>query len=213
MSNVSVSGTSSTLRHSFGAIVTALATAMVSLVSQPAEAKGPKSPQVPASIAVPAGHVPFLIRHAVGTQNYVCLPSTTSPSGFAWTLFTPQAILFNRGDQQVMTHFFSPNPGESGTVRPTWQHSNDSSVVWAKPFPPSWDPEYVAPGAVAWLLLEVKGSQEGPHGGDSLTQTSYIQRVNTAGGLAPSTGCASLGEVGSAKYVPYATDYVFYRAE
>ena len=191
----------------------ALAVALISLISHSAEAKGPKAPPVPSSIEVPAGNAPFLIRHAVGTQNYVCLPSSSSPSGFAWTLFTPQAIVLNNGDKQVMTHFFSPNPGESGTVRPTWQHSLDSSTVWAKPFPPSWDPAYVEPGAVAWLLLEVKGSQEGPNGGDTLTDATFIQRVNTSGGLAPATGCSSLQEVGTAKYIPYAADYVFFRAD
>jgi hypothetical protein len=212
MSNCDASNDSPTLRHFCSTGVTALAVALASVMSQAAEAHGPEVPPVPSTIQVPAGHVPFLIRQAYGTQNYVCLPSTSTPSGFAWALFTPQATLFNRGDKQVMTHFFSPNPAESGTFRPTWQHSDDSSIVWAKPFPPSLDPNYVAPGALAWLLLEAKGAQEGPKGGDTLTQTTFVQRVNTAGGLAPSSGCSSLSEVGSAKYIPYAADYVFFRS-
>jgi hypothetical protein len=37
---------------------------------------------VPANIAVPAGNKLFLIGHAVGTQNYICLPmgASSSPS-------------------------------------------------------------------------------------------------------------------------------------
>ena len=201
-----------TLRRLSGTTATAIAAAVTALTSQAAKTDEVIAPPVPMSIQVPAGNEAYLIRHAIGTQNYVCSPSTTSPSGFAWTLFTPQATVFNGADKQVMTHYFSPNPVENGTVRPTWQHSFDSSVVWAKPFPPSWDPAYVAPGAVAWVLLESRGSQEGPTGGDSLTVTTFIQRVNTSGGLAPSTGCSSWGQVGATKWIPYEADYVFFRA-
>lgn len=45
----------------------------------------------------------------------------------------------------------------------------------------------VAPGAIPWLLLEVKGVQAGPSGGDKLTRTTFIQRLNTSGGIAPSS--------------------------
>jgi hypothetical protein len=34
--------------------------------------------------------------------------------------------------------------------------------------------------------------------------------VNTFGGLAPSTGCAALGDVGKKESVPYTADYIFY---
>ena len=83
----------------------------------------------PTNIQVPAGNEAFLEGHAVGTQNYVCQPSG---SGFAWTLFTPQATLFSDRARQVTTHFFSPNPFENGTIRATWQHSRDTSTVWGK---------------------------------------------------------------------------------
>src|SRR4051794_15288457 len=48
-------------------------------------------PPVPSGLEVPAGNAAFLKGHAVGTQNYVCLPSA---SGVAWTFFAPQATLF-----------------------------------------------------------------------------------------------------------------------
>ena len=48
-------------------------------------------PPVPPNLEVPAGNQAFLEGHAIGTQNYICLPSG---SGFAWTLFGPQATLF-----------------------------------------------------------------------------------------------------------------------
>ena len=53
-------------------------------------------------------------------------------------------------------------------------------------------------------------TQEGPTGGDTLTKTSFIQRVNTAGGLAPSDGCSRLEDVGAKAFQPYTADYFFY---
>ena len=36
-------------------------------------------PRVPSTIQVPAGAKAFLEGHAVGTQNYICLPSASGP--------------------------------------------------------------------------------------------------------------------------------------
>jgi hypothetical protein len=173
-----------------------------------------KPQPVPTDIQVPPGHDAFLKANAVGTQNYVCLPS---PSGLAWKFQGPQATLFftyrwfgTEIRQQVATHFLSPSPTESGSpARATWQSSLDTSVVWAKKIAESSDPAYVAPGAIPWFLLEATGTQRGPTGGWILAQTTYIQRVNTTGGGMPTSPCA---EAGTIQFVPYTSDYVFYRA-
>ena len=55
------------------------------------------------------------------------------------------------------------------------------------------------------------GVQEGPTGGDTLTATTFIQRVNTFGGVAPSDGCSGLTDVGKKAFVPYEADYFFYK--
>ena len=163
-------------------------------------------PAVPTDLQVDAAYKPFLIARASGTQNYICLPSAT---GVAWTLFGPQATLFDDDQRQVITHFLSANPGENGTSRPTWQHSRDTSAVWAAAEATSSDAAYVAPGAIPWLKLRVMGAQTGPDDGDKLASAKYIQRVNTAGGVAPSTGCSSPADIGRRALVPYAADYVF----
>ena len=188
----------------------ALAVAFAASRQQPTRAAEAPPPPVPAAIEVPAGNKLFLVGHATGTQNYVCLPSGT---GVKYTLFTPQATLFSDG-KQATTHFFSPNPAEGGTIRATWQHSRDTSTVWAQVEPGhmSSDPAYVAPGAIPWLLLTKAGTQAGPDGGDMLTVTTYIQRLNTAGGVAPATGCSSSGDIGTKAFVPYTADYYFYKA-
>lgn len=73
------------------------------------------------------------------------------------------------------------------------------------------DPAFVAPGAIPWLLVSVVGAQEATHGRGMLAQAAFIQRVNTSGGMAPSTGCASPTDIGTMVLVPYTADYVFYR--
>ena len=172
------------------------------------------APDVPFDIQVPEGHIAFLKGLGVGTQNYACSPSG---AGFAWILFTPEATLFSDVGKQVTTHFNSPNPDPldrntdprvvavGGAIRATWQHSRDSSIVWAKAVAavPQAD-------SIAWLKLEVVGRQDGATGGDTLTPTTFIQRVNTVGGLAPFDGCSQLSDVGKKAFIPYTADYFFF---
>jgi hypothetical protein len=185
--------------------------ALTAWPAQPAQADPVTPPAVPGNIQVPAGNTAFLKGHAVGTQNYVCL--SLADDKFGWTLFTPQATLFDEVSTQLATHFFSPNPFDAGAVRPTWQHSADTSAVWGQGVSSSTDASYVAPGALAWLLIRVVGAEEGPTGGGSLAVATYIHRVNTSGGLAPSTGCDRKKDVGKKAFVPYTADYFFYLAD
>jgi hypothetical protein len=191
------------------ACLTALAGAFTVTLVQPALADRPVPTDipVPADIQVPAGNRLFLTGDAVGTQDYICLPSG---SGFAWSFFGPQATLFNQANRQVITHFLSPNPLESGTPRATWRHSRDTSTVWGQTIASSSDPTFVAPDAIPWLLLQVVGAQGGPTGGHRLTPTTFIQRLNTFGGIAPSTGCTLATDVGKMALVPYSAVYLFY---
>jgi Protein of unknown function (DUF3455) len=117
--------------------------------------------------------------------------------------------LFNDYEGQIITHFLSPNPDESDMARATWQHLRDTSSVWAMPVAASSDPNFVASGAIPWLLLQIVGAEPGPTDGQRLTRTKFIQRLNTSGGIAPSIGCT---EVGQRAFVPYTADYVFYKA-
>ena len=122
-------------------------------------------PPVPDNLQVPAGNRAFLITHAVGTQSYICLPAGNKVE---WTFVGPQATLFDDQSEQVLTHFLSPNPDESGLPRPTWQHSRDTSAVWAQRVDSA--PAPIA-GAIPWLLLEIVGEEDGPTGGDKVTRT------------------------------------------
>jgi len=167
-------------------------------------------PPVPTDVQVEAGNKVFLVGHATGTQNYICLPSS---NGVAYSLFTPEATLFNDQGEQIITHFFSINPFEPGVIRVTWEHSNDTSAVWGKVTGSSTDSNFVNPGAIPWLRVQVKevGALAGPTGGDKLVKTTFIQRLNTVGGAAPSTGCSQPSDIGNKAFMPYTADYFFYK--
>jgi hypothetical protein len=165
-------------------------------------------PKVPDTVAAPAGSKAFLIGHAVGTQNYICLPDG---AGAKWVLFGPQATVFDDHGRQLMTHFLSPNPAESNAPRATWMDSDRTSSVWAIKVAESDDPRFVEPGAIKWLLLNVMGTEQGTQRNDRLMKTTAIHRVNTSGGVAPASECTLAGDVGKTKFVPYTADYVFYK--
>jgi hypothetical protein len=174
-------------------------------------------PPVPENLEVEDGNVVFLVGHGVGTQNYVCAPSATSVTGFAFSLFTPQATLFDDAGEQLITHFFSPNndplvkPPEAGTIRVTWEDSRDTSRIWAFLLEQSTDEDFVRRDSVAWLKLKTSGVDVGPTGGDRLTKTTFVQRLNTVGGLAPASGCSTFEDLGRRVFVPYFADYFFYK--
>ena len=168
---------------------------------QPAYADNGTPPDVPTILQPPAGNRLFRVSHAVGTQDYICLST-----GWASSAYGPQATLFDDENEQILTHFLSPNPEESNTPRPTWQDSRDSSMVWANPMPgASYTPDSTA---IPWLLLKVVGKSAGPTGGDKMTVSTYIQRVNTTGGLKPTGACTE----GAKALVPYTADYYFYKS-
>ena len=168
--------------------------------------------------------------HALGTQGYVCLPTTPGASTASWTVNAarPEATLFHRpGGQsfQIVTHFLSPNENPNDPTRPvpfgnaTWQSSFDSSRVWAqvlhKNIVDAGTDLTSCPntGSIPCLLLETVGSKEGPMGGTMLSKTTFIQRLNTKGGSAPTDGCFASSDVGNQALVPYTADYFFYRKD
>lgn len=182
-------------------------------------------PTTPIAITPAPGNEAFLLGHAAGTQGYVCLPTS---SGASWTVngARPEATLFTKffGESvQIITHFLSPNtnpnknaPDPLPFANATWQSSFDSSMVWAQTvhaIPAGSDKSCPNFGSIGCLLLQSIGSQKGPAGGKVMTQTTFIQRLNTNGGSAPATGCVVTSDVGKQTLVPYTADYYFFRAD
>ena len=151
-----------------------------------------KQPPVPAKIAVPAGHKLFLVAHATGVQIYSC---DVTPAGFAWSFVAPRANLYDSRGRLLTTHFAGPS----------WRARDGSTVVGRVV-----DRVTLYPTAIPWLLLSTASTTVGEDG-DRLARTTYIQRLNTSGGLAPDDGCSAktFGEIAR---VPYSADYVFWTA-
>jgi hypothetical protein len=219
-----VFGLSNVIRACMAALTLSL---LAGIAASPALASSEiKVPPTPPIITPPSGNTAYILGHATGTQGYVCLPSGT---GASWTVNSsrPQATLFitllRNFSQQIFTHFlspdtdpnqFAPNPLPFGS--PTWQSSFDSSVIWGNKLESinaGTDPSCPNTSAIPCLLLQVIGSQNGPSRSFGiLTNATYVQRLNTTGGSAPSTGCALSTDVGGQVLVPYTADYYFYAA-
>jgi len=200
----------------------------LSLVSNGA-AQRVTPPPTPTLITPEAGNSAFLVGHAFGTQGYICLPTAPGASTAAWNSNNarPEATLFTKvfgQDVQIIAHFLSPDTHPNGNApsplpfgSATWQSSFDSSKVWAQKvgaIAGGTDPASCPnDGAIACLLLQSIGSQDGPTGGTLLSKTTFIQRLNTKGGLAPADGCATANDVGKQALVPYSADYFFFKKD
>ena len=152
---------------------------------------GPGAPDVPDTIAVDGEHQPFLVTHAVGVQIYACRAGVNGPR---WGLVAPRADLYGQNDQLVGTHFGGPR----------WQAKDGSTVVGQRV-----DGVTVDQTAIPWLLLSASGT--GGPDGDRLADTSFIQRVNTVGGLEPTAAECTTATVGTTDEVPYTADYYFWK--
>jgi Protein of unknown function (DUF3455) len=145
----------------------------------------------------PRTHAPdsrlFLVVHAVGVQKYTCPPNGS------WLFTDPEATLYKTTGvpKPIGTHFLNFASG-----RPVWQLKDGSSVEAART-------ETVPGGTgnIPWLLLEAVATTAGPDG-DRLTSTTWVQRLNTSGGVAPAGTCTPGGRIA----VPYSADYLFWRA-
>ncbi len=148
-----------------------------------------RAPDVPANLVVPDGNKVEFHVYAEGVQIYVW---TVTPTGASWVFKAPEATLFANPDRDgagVGFHYAGP----------TWESNSGSKVVGQR-----LAGSVVDPTAIAWLLLLAKTTQ----GPGIFAHTTYVQRVNTTGGLAPATTGISANEV---VRVSYTAEYYFYR--
>jgi hypothetical protein len=157
-----------------------------------------RAPSVPASLQVPDGNKVEFHAYAVGVQIYTATTSPTDSTKLVWTFKAPEAVLFDADGNIVGIHY-----AFAGPTRPAWESESGSRVVGARTIAPVT----VTASAIPWLILSaVSADTIGP---GIFARTTYIQRVNTTGGLAPSTAPTQL--VQEAR-VPYTAEYFFYRA-
>lgn len=149
-----------------------------------------RAPDLPAglcdNVQVPLGHKVSFHTYALGVQVYRW-------NGASWVFVAPVATLYADANYRgkVGTHYAGP----------TWESNSGSNVVARRLAGCSTDLT-----AIDWLRLQAV-STDGPGIFEGVT---YIQRVKTMGGKAPTTPGAFIGA--EAK-VPYTAEYYFYRAE
>ena len=167
-------------------IVIGLAPAAISA----APADDNRAPELPSPLCdrvnVPAGSRLHSHAFATGVQVYRW-------DGSAWVFVQPVANLFANADYtgQIGTHYAGP----------TWESNSGSKVVGVRLFGCQPDPT-----AIPWLRLEAV-STSGPGIFNSVT---FIQRLNTTGGVAPTSPGLIVGQTVE---VPYTAEYFFYRED
>jgi hypothetical protein len=151
----------------------------------PQEATAP--PSQPA-LQPPAGSALTLRLHAEGAQIYTC--KAGAGAAYAWVLKAPDARLYDGACKQVGTH----------SAGPTWRSSVDGSAVVAAKVA-----DAPAERTIPWLLLKAQKNS----GDGMFSRVTAIQRADTSGGVAPSSGCDA-SAIGHEQAVPYHANYYFY---
>jgi hypothetical protein len=149
---------------------------------------GQPAPALPAGceqLAAPEGHQVAYRVYAVGVQIYRW-------NGSAWAFVAPEAGLFASKNYRgvVGTHYGGP----------TWESNSGSMVASLGTTAIPCTPD---PTAIPWLRLTAISSN-GPGIFDGVT---YIQRVNTVGGIRPTEP----GTINQEVRIPYTTEYYFYK--
>jgi hypothetical protein len=137
-------------------------------------------------LAAPPGNEVAFRTYAEGSQIYRW-------DGARWGFVAPAAILYAdpAGTNTIGLHFAGPS----------WEGTDGSKVAGS--VMETCTPN---PNAIPWLLLGAV-SNKAPGMFNPIT---FVQRVDTVGGTAPTTPGSSPGDVAR---VPYSAVYVFYRAQ
>ena len=169
-------------RVGFGTALLALA------LLRPALAQSQSLP-VPLSVG---SSIILLKAQASGVQIYTCQATPTggkAPQTYRWVFKAPEADLSGSDGGRIGRHYAGP----------TWEAADGSKVVGALLA------SAAAPGNIPWLLLAAKSTA----GKGMFSKVTYVERVFTAGGTAPTTG-ADAAHVGNQVRVPYTATYIFY---
>lgn len=137
----------------------------------------------PDLVKVPAGNKMIAHFEGQGVQIYQCTDS-------AWTLLEPAATLSDHG-KPVALHFKGP----------IWVSTVDGSEVDAAAVPGA---SVKHDSAVPELLLKASENR----GKGQFSAVTYVQRLATRGGLAPTGSCTAGDQVS----VPYSATYTFWTA-
>lgn len=150
---------------------------------------------IPAEIDLPAnlpgGNTRVATYYAEGVQKYKArVKAGSNPVAYEWVFTAPKADLFDAGNAKAGTH----------GAGPFWEFSRPQTgigdSIFAQHFTPvkSSTPDI---NSIPWLLLMPKTGKT-PTG--IFANVSYIQRVATTGGNAPSAAPVSLSDTADVFY-------------
>jgi hypothetical protein len=145
---------------------------------------------LPMPVRVPAGEMQKLWTVGSGEITYECRVKKDAAGQHEWVFVGPVATLADASGKSVGRYYAGP----------TWE-AMDGSKVTAKQVA-------VAPGRPGAIPLQLVKADPAT-GMGAMQGVTYIQRLNTEGGVAPASACAS-GNVGAKQQVAYKADYVFY---
>ena len=148
---------------------------------------------VPESLNPGPNEVLAMVVPAKGVQIYECRAGKETNAGYQWAFVAPDAELLDARGNVIGRH----------GAGPYWQAADGSRIqgtVKARADAP-------AGNAIPWLLLTTPDT--GTNG--AFSGVTSIQRVNTAGGVAPNLPC-SAQIAGKQMKVHYVADYRFFTA-
>ena len=150
---------------------------------------------LPAEVRVPAGNKPSLALKAVGTMIWKCdYKGPFTDQKYEWQLDQPDLKLLDNQGKQVGRLFGSPAQFDH------WAASNITVTPVAE-----------APAGSDNLPLALVKANPATGSPGPLTGTTYVQRVATKGGIAPTADCNWMN-VRQTRQAPFEAEYVFYRA-
>ncbi|MFZ6816802.1 DUF3455 domain-containing protein [Undibacterium sp. Ji22W] len=149
-------------------------------------------PEMPVAVKVPAGHALSMLAVGTGELSYECRVKANTTVTYEWLFTGPKAVLTERNGKVIGKYYGGP----------TWE-SDDGSKVTGKQVA-------TAPGTATAIPLQLVKTNPSI-GQGSMADISYIQRLNTVGGLAPAESC-NADNIGAVKTVKYQADYLFYKA-
>jgi hypothetical protein len=145
---------------------------------------------LPEGIRVPAGEMQKLWTVGAGEITYECREKAGAAGQYEWVFVAPVATLKDASGKVVGKYYGGP----------TWEASDGSKVTGKQ--------VAVAPAAPGSIPLQLVKADPAT-GSGAMQGVSYIQRLNTKGGVAPSAACG-MANRGEQQKVAYQADYVFY---
>ena len=170
------------LKHSVIALLLAASSAAFAAVD---------NASLPEPVRVPAGNSIKLETVGIGEITYECREKKDAAGAYEWAFVAPVATLSDMQQKSIAKYYGGP----------TWEAADGSKITGKQ--------VAVAPASPGNIPLQLVKAEPAT-GNGAMTGVSYIQRLETKGGIAPSAPC-NAAAAGTKQQVAYQAKYVFYK--